>query len=923
MTASMVAFDDVRELLREEFRAIAQDLPGNAPNIYVVRNMFGKIGMSVSKEFEADNRLRAVLARLTRKLRRRLGTHSCREEDFVLWVRPELLAVLDDAAQELIPKFILADRLVTGAGWWTMERNGGAHPIRYALYSVKGGVGRSTTAAILAWHLARQGEDVLTIDLDLESPGLASALLKPRVKPNFGVTDWFVEELVGQGKLLIDQIVGIPTWSQDLQGTVWVAPAHGHNPGEYLAKLGRVYMDTAADRWTARLRRMIDSLEERLKPTVVILESRSGLHDVAAATITDLSAEVLLFAVDSPANWLGYRILFEHWKELGLASRIRDHLSVVSALTPELDRERYLMRFRENSWDLFRDCLYDNFFATTTAPDSVYYAYDEEDAPHAPLVINWNRGFAAGSSLHRLEGTVVEQAYGPFLEGFGRQHRALSQDLKSVNIPRRRSDADNCAEVRSALSSLPEGTSHGSAPEPAHLFLPPSHRKALAPDVLLVTGIRGSGKTFWWSALQESKILAHLGRLHLRLAPTAKSEILAGFGVTSAPSKYPDPDELTAMIADHVNPQLIWRTVHAYHLADVKHQLRRVDSWSWRLQYAKKNSDEITNLFRDCDERLDRQGKYSLTLFDALDRSADDWSTVLQLIRGLLQHALNMRSFRRLRAKVFLRSDQAREANIADFADASKVFASEVELAWPRSALYGMLWQYLGNGAKGDKLRSRLAGGDWRLVNESGNKLYMAPLSLTSNEDFQREIFHSVVTGPWMGSGPKRGAPYTWIPNHLGDAYGKVSPRSFIEALRNAAEDTSNRFDDHNHALHYKSIKNGVRRASQIRVREVGEDYPWVAQLLEPLAGIVVPCNFERIEEIWSDKKILKQLSSQIDKDEVKLPPRNIERGEAGVREDLESVGVFRRLIDGRVNIPDVFRIGYGLGRRGGVKPVK
>ncbi len=54
-----------------------------------------------------------------------------------------------------------------------------------------------------------------------------------------------------------------------------------------------------------------------------------------------------------------------------------------------------------------------------------------------------------------------------------------------------------------------------------------------------------------------------------------------------------------------------------------------------------------------------------------------------------------------------------------------------------------------------------------------------------------------------------------------------------------------------------------------------------------------------------------------------KLPPRHIDQGPDGVRRDLEALRVFYRLFDGRVNIPDVFRVGYGLGRKGGVKPVK
>ena len=57
------------------------------------------------------------------------------------------------------------------------------------------------------------------------------------------------------------------------------------------------------------------------------------------------------------------------------------------------------------------------------------------------------------------------------------------------------------------------------------------------------------------------------------------------------------------------------------------------------------------------------------------------------------------------------------------------------------------------------------------------------------------------------------------------------------------------------------------------------------------------------------------------DEDGVRLPPRRIDLGADGVREALEFLGIFFRMRDGRVNIPDVYRVGYGLGREGGVKP--
>ncbi len=941
MSQELVAFDDVRKHVGDALDDIS--LPDGAPPIYVVRDLFGKVSLAVPEAMEDDDDFRNAVHRLAGSLHDRLGAHGRPIGDFVLWVDPELLSRLDGAVQEMRPGVKLADRLMVGGNWWTANGEENRKPVRYTLYSVKGGVGRSTTAAVLAWHLARRGEDVLAIDLDLESPGLASTLVGEEGRPDFGVTDWFVEDLVGQSDLILDKIVGQPLWARQLSGTVWVAPAHGRDPGEYLAKLGRAYMDTAEDPWTSRLRRLVTGLEERLSPTVVILESRSGLHDIAAATVTDIGAQVLLFAVDAPAAWTGYRILFEHWRDADLAARLRERLSIVCALTPHQDRKLYLARFREKSWDLFRDGLYDPLAGTEATPDAVSYALAEEDAPHSPLVINWDPGLAAGTSLRHIEESTLQNAYQPFLRRFDELDRALAARAGAVDRRGSAAIAHGTATLRLrvrpaheqatnksietfriALSRLPRGTSHGDAPAPSRLYLPPSHRKALDPDVLLVTGMRGSGKTFWWAALQDRSLRTLLNELHPRLGPVAESDVLAGFGVGEEPDHYPGRDEIRDLIAAGVKHQMIWRTVHALAIASKSNPLSKLASWQQRADYVARNPGAVAHLFREHDAWLDDQGRYSLILFDALDRSADDWSASLSLIRGLLQHALDMRAYRRLRAKVFLRSDQVKQQEVADFADASKVLSSEVELTWHRRDLYGMLWQYLGNDEEqGEILRPRIVRGHWHSI-ECGNiGVHLLPPTFGTDEEEQRDTFHEVVSGPWMGTDHRRGFPYTWIPNHLADAGGRVSPRSFIAALRAAAEDTAEHHPDHDSALHYDSIKRGVQRASQIRVQELGEDYPWVHRLLQALVGVVVPCEFEAVKEAWGKAKVLDQLSEEVQRNGVKLLPPKLQLRAFGVREDLESLGVFRRLVDGRVDVPDVFRVGYGIGRKGGVRPMK
>ena len=476
------------------------------------------------------------------------------------------------------------------------------------------------------------------------------------------------------------------------------------------------------------------------------------------------------------------------------------------------------------------------------------------------------------------------------------------------------------AQTRAALAALPEAASHGEASAPEQVYLPRSHLKAMHPDNLLVTGMRGAGKTFWWAALQNVSVRRLLAS-NIDLLPLSENDVVrTGFGVIPAPDDYPSKDVLQRLIAQGVEPRMIWRTVQSWQLAPGRHPLRQQRSWLERATYVRANPETIERLFQERDLEFGHKGAYFMILFDALDRCADDWQDIYPAIRGLLQTALDMRSYRRLRVKVFLRSDQVDESTIADFPDASKVISSAVELNWPRRELYGLLWHYLANRRNGELFRI-FFGGRWSSVDVGEHSVYSVPRRIVT-EDHQRDKFHQLV-GPWMGRGPKRGFPYTWIPNHLGDTEGRVSPRSFLVALRNAADDTADEHPEHPFALHYDSIKRGVQEASKLRVNELREDYPWVDRVLTPLAGMAVPCAFDEIAERWRAERVPDRLEEDAKQDDVKLPPQHVDQGPDGVRSDLESLGVFQRLLDGRVNIPDVFRVGYGLGRKGGVRPIR
>ena len=419
--SEFIPFDVIRGEVSKVLAALRASLK-TVDRVYLVRDLFGRVRISVSDALHDDAVANAALRRLAENLQAVLGAHGYSAEHAVLFVDSAMLEDLHASARGFLaeaPGLYWVDRLVTGGDWGTVrDSSPPGKAKRYTLYSIKGGVGRSTSAVVLAWHLAQKGERVLVVDLDLESPGLSSAMLDEQELPRFGVTDWFVEDLVGQSGRVIDQMTAFPPWLLDFDGEVHVVPAHGREPGEYLAKLGRVYLDHEGP-WTTRLGRMLAQLEERHEPSIVLLESRSGLHDIAAATVTDVDAQVLLFAMNSDSHWTDYEMLFRHWRNHGLAARIRHRLSIVSALTPYGEnKDRYLQQFRERAWDLFRDYLYEA--GGTSHDHDGSYSFDlfEEDAPHDPIPIHWTPGLAGDVSLHYPEREIVSQAYLQFFERF-------------------------------------------------------------------------------------------------------------------------------------------------------------------------------------------------------------------------------------------------------------------------------------------------------------------------------------------------------------------------------------------------------------------------------------------------------------------------------------------------------------------------
>ncbi|BBL59303.1 ParA family protein [Methylomonas koyamae] len=318
----------------------------------------------------------------------------------------------------------VVDRLAAEGNWASIEPESLGAP-RIVFFSIKGGVGRSSALATVAWSLAQAGNRVLVLDLDLESPGLSTSLLSSGKQPTYGITDWLVEDLVDNGDTVLDSMIASSDFSHD--GEIYIVPAHGVEPGEYVSKLGRVWMpkqrqDGRHENWSQRLQRLISTLENRVKPDIILIDSRAGIDEVASSCVTDLGANlVLLFAIDGTQTWSGYRILFDYWRRANVVRTIRERLQIVSALTPDTEQMTYLERLRDSAYDLFLDMQYDEIPPGELIDRSWSFESSDTAAPHYPWAVRWHRSFSGIYSLHgrltEIDTDTVRALFGPLIDG--------------------------------------------------------------------------------------------------------------------------------------------------------------------------------------------------------------------------------------------------------------------------------------------------------------------------------------------------------------------------------------------------------------------------------------------------------------------------------------------------------------------------
>lgn len=471
-------------------------------------------------------------------------------------------------------------------------------------------------------------------------------------------------------------------------------------------------------------------------------------------------------------------------------------------------------------------------------------------------------------------------------------------------------------------AGVADAHSHDPATQRRTLFPIPEHLRAIEPEVVLVIGDRGAGKSHLKDVLKDVRLRETLARYvpRTRMANEAAEWVEAWPLGKDGPESGTWREFVTSHRARPEDVSDLWLALLVRRLGDRLREDRVADLSKIRAT----RPDEILETFRSSradfihaldglDNQLEADRSWLIASYDELDTVSLDWASLASVVSGLISLWVSFaRRWQRLRPKIFMRTDFYRHNRGVSGADVAKLAANRVELSWSNRNLYGVLIKHIVN--RDEALREHFEG---KVELREDPKLAFLPV-LTKEEDarpFVERLAHR-----YMGANPKKGVTFSWMLDKLRDGNERVVPRSLIQLVERAAEkESADTRATGSRLLEHVALRRALDVVSGDFVDGAARhEFPWIPSLKRRLAeDPLVP---------WTEREVARMIGRNFDGDWGSLPGagglesiRPPGRDVAEVLESLVQLGIFTLRGDGSYNVPDLYLHGLGLRRKGGV----
>jgi len=752
------------------------------------------------------------------------------------------------------------------------------YPIVVTFYSFKGGVGRSTALASTAYLLAKEGKKVLILDMDFEAPSLDKLF-------NVGEMDQYhkagLVEIIRKIENE-DKEMDLTRYMIPIDDNILLIPAGQISP-YYIYGLSQIDLKRYYRFERNPLRELFDMLKElRFEPDFILVDSRTGISNISAPLLLDLSDMAVIFFYPHPQAKDGTDLLVNSI----LASKNRrsftNELRFVLSPLPPSDMQTNFIYNLGKEWIInYVDKI--NSIRNFHKQEKLDLKYDDIFTS-----IYYNEQMAFRTSISNDEQVI-------------QPYRRIAEWIDALSNKKELDKFPNKPELLETIK-IETGIAEDQDNLKEFYVKTKDYKKSLSDDIVLIIGRKGAGKTALFKILEAER----------------KSQ-----SITLRPPK-PEDDpyflskDALLEIEKHLkesNWELYWGIITIFKLIDytqismdkfyvnnIIQEYLRLKNCNTEIEFKSQLVKSILELIKKpvlsteiytCLNTIVGYINFSklYLLCDGLDRGFGEEIKQEQrrdkIIIGLFDFMNTASSlFDNLKFKIFLRYDIWDRLK---FQNKSHFYGRTTRLSWQEKNEYykTLLKQVYRNQAK-----------------EALDYLYMQinkdKLPEEVDDWDENQIYN--VLGLLVGERMKGGkSAYTknWIWTRLADGNSEHSPRYLFQLFREALEFEKEEYRKNPYErslIRPRALINALKTVSEQAVSAlINEEYKELSILKDYLNGKVLPIKLSEFPEKIKPEIINLGLNVGL-----LVPYEKDERGEIV-----------------RITVPDLYLSGLGTSRRG------
>lgn len=679
-------------------------------------------------------------------------------------------------------------------------------------YSYKGGVGRTTSLALTASYLARQGKSVFVVDCDFEAPGLINFFNSSQSENNRnGLIEYLNDKEFSPDSKLQDYVYSIESTYAGA-GVINLLSAGNilldfKNIISYLEGIAKVDLQGSA--LISIISQLIDDINDSYNPDVILVDSRTGFNNIFGA-FASISSHVVFLAGDDIQNQPG----------IEYTSNIISGNNINSSVVLSIINNNYSKRF-----DNFTKYI-SSLFNQESKPDLFYFnrldvlehiGTELEDPSDINDFLNGDIGPAQYHKFFKSIDNVVSSFCQNDISSerntaslLGGKVSSNPLDKESVNditiststqIEKKLQDSI-LNKINNKLPNLyAENISFTLDYMERDFYIRPCMEDFLIPEKNILLGDKGTGKTAFYKALQTDSffemLISRSQKKHLNY------EVI---NITNF-----DEDSFEFLFSEEMENELfvkkfwlffIWNTLFSRGGFDTKNKDSLVpldDPMAIdRISKIIKSETKITAIERDLHDAnvlLKKHDRRLVITFDQLDNIVKPsiWDCV---ISPLVKLAIRF-TYSNIHPKLFLRRDLY--DRLGNLTNKNSFSNKTINLEWSQDEIFSFFLKIVFNYAHDEFLTFLKQSGISPYLLESITKKLQVKQKLHNQLPLDSGIIEPVINvffgSPRLKKNGKMSTAYEDLYRNIQSADKTVNLRPFIDLLINAIREQEEQDD--------------------------------------------------------------------------------------------------------------------------------